>query len=147
MSSQKLEPPAPKGRGRPFRTGNPGRKPGSKNRTTLVAEALMNGEATAMLRKGIEEAIGGNGPMLRFFLERILPKERSVRVDLPRLDCASDAVDVLKAIIDAVGTGRITPSEGASLASLVDTYARTLNVAELELRLEEFEKSTTEKPS
>ena len=35
--------PAP--RGRPFANGNPGRKPGSKNRTTLVAAALLEGEA------------------------------------------------------------------------------------------------------
>jgi hypothetical protein len=144
MSSQKLEPPAPKGRGRPFRTGNPGRKRGSKNRTTLIAEALMNDEATAMLRKGIEEAIGGDGPMLRFFLERILPKERSVRVDLPPMDRASDAVDALATIIDAVGTGRITPSEGAALASLVDACARTINVTDLELRLDNNEKKLNE---
>jgi hypothetical protein len=31
-------------RGRPFARGNGGRKPGSKNRTTLVAEALLKGE-------------------------------------------------------------------------------------------------------
>jgi hypothetical protein len=31
----------PATRGRPFQNGNPGRKPGSKNRTTLVAAALL----------------------------------------------------------------------------------------------------------
>jgi hypothetical protein len=31
-------------RGRPFLKGNPGRKPGSKNVTTLVGKALVDGE-------------------------------------------------------------------------------------------------------
>src|SRR5262245_42976542 len=95
--------PAPNGSGRPFAKGNPGRKPGSKNKTTLVAEALLKGEEEALLRKAIEMAKGGDGPMLKFLLDRILPKERSVRVELPQLDHGSDTVDALRAIIDAVG--------------------------------------------
>ena len=82
--------------------------------------------------------------MLKFFLERILPKERSVCIDLPPMDRASDAVDVLATIIDAVATGRITPSEGSALASLVDAYVRTINVADLELRLDNIEKKLNE---
>ena len=77
----------------------------------------------------------GDRPMLKLLLDRIVPKERSVLVDLRPMDRASDAVDVLGTIIDAGGTGRISPSEGSALASLVDAYARSINVADLELRL------------
>jgi hypothetical protein len=135
---------ASNGRGRPFARGNSGRKPGAKNKTTLVAEALLRGEETELVRKAIEMAKAGDGPMLKFLLDRILPKERSVRVDLPPMDQASDAVDVLGTIIDAVGTGRITPSEGSALASLVDAYVRAINVADLELRLDSNEKKLNE---
>jgi hypothetical protein len=144
MSSQNVEPSAPNGRGRPFSKGNPGRKRGSKNKTTLVAEALLRDEETALVRKGIELALGGDGPILKFFLDRILPKERPVVVDLPPMDRAYDAVDALATIIDAVGTGRIAPSEGSALASLVDAYARTINVTDLELRLDNIEKKLNE---
>ena len=144
MSSQNVELSAPNGRGRPFRAGNPGRKPGSKNRTTLVAEALLKDEETALVRKAIELAKAGDVQMLKFLLDRILPKERSVHVDLPPMDHASDAVDGLGTIIDAVGTGRITPSEGSALASLVDAYARSINVTDLELRLDNIEKKLNE---
>src|SRR6516164_2403696 len=34
---------APRTRGRPFAQGNPGRKAGSKNKTTVIAQALPNG--------------------------------------------------------------------------------------------------------
>ena len=50
----------PATRGRPFADGNPGRRPGSKNRTTLVAAALLEGEAEELLRKAVELAKGGN---------------------------------------------------------------------------------------
>jgi hypothetical protein len=140
MSSQNSESAAPNGRGRPFPKGNPGRRPGSKNRTTLVVEALLKDEENELLRKGIELAKGGNVPMLKLFLERILPKERSVCVDLPPMDRASDAVDALGIIIDAAVTGRIAPSEASALATLVATRARAADVAEHASRFEDIER-------
>jgi hypothetical protein len=119
---------------------NGGRRQGSKNRTTLVAEALLKGEEAELVRKAIELAKVGDTQMLKFLLDRILPKERSVRVDLPAMDGASDAVDALAAVIDAVRNGQITPSEGAALASLVETYARIIDLADVHERLENIEK-------
>jgi hypothetical protein len=132
--------PNPQPRGRPFEKGNGGRRPGSKNRATVVAEALLKGEEVALVRKAIELAKAGDSQMLKFLLDRVLPKERSVRVDLPVMDRSSDALDALAAVIDAVGAGRIAPSEAAALASLVAAYARIINVAELEERLENIER-------
>jgi len=145
MSSDKPDRPSdpnsrPRARGRPFAKGNGGRRPGSKNRTTLVAEALLRGEEVELVQKAIELAKAGDTQMLKFLLDRILPKERSVHIDLPTLDRASDAADALEAVIDAVGAGQIAPSEAAALASLVADYARIKNVAELEERLESMEK-------
>lgn len=127
-------------RGRPFEKGNGGRRPGSKNKTTLVAEALLKGEEVELVRKGIELAKAGDTVMLKFFLERILPKERSVEIDLPALNTVSDAIDGLAAVAEAVGTGKITPSEAAGVASSLTAYARTADLAEQEQRLEKIEK-------
>ena len=127
-------------RGRPFEKGNGGRRPGSKNRTTLAAEALLKGEEVELVRKAIELAKDGDTQMLKFLLDRILPKERSVHVDLPEVDCAFDAVNAMGAIIAAAGAGQIALSEAVALASLLGAYARIMNVAELEERLENFEK-------
>jgi hypothetical protein len=147
MSVDKPEPDRPSDpnsrprlRGRPFGKGNGGRRPGSKNRTTLVAEALLSGEEVELVRKAIELAKAGDTQMLKFLLDRILPKERSVHVDLPIMDRSSDAADALGAVIDAVGAGQIAPSEAAVMASLVAAYARIINVAEFEERLENIEK-------
>jgi hypothetical protein len=110
MSSKKSEimpPLAPHRRGRPFQKGNAGRRLGSRNRTTVVAEALLRDEEIELVRKAIEMAKAGDAQMLKFLLDRILPKARSVLVNLPRMDHASDAVDALGAIIEALGPDRL----------------------------------------
>lgn len=131
--------------GRPFTKGNGGRKPGSKNRVTAVAEALLRGEETELVRKAIELAKAGDVQMLKFLLDRILPKERSIHVELPKLAVASDAVNALGAIVAAIGNGEIAPQEGASLASLVGAFARTMDLVDLEMRLEILERELREK--
>jgi hypothetical protein len=130
----------PRVRGRPFQKGNGGRKPGSKNKTTLVAEALLEGEEAALVRKGIELAKAGDTAMLKFFLERILPKERPIQIDLPAMNSVSDAIDGLAALIKAASTGEITPTQAAGMASAITTYARMTDFAEAEQRLEKIEK-------
>jgi hypothetical protein len=127
-------------RGRPFEKGNGGRRPGSRNRTSLVAEALLKGEEVELVRKGIELAKAGDTQMLKFLLDRILPKDRSVRIEIPEMQRADDAVDALGAIINAATNGEIAPSEAAALASLIDAYVRTINVHELEARLDNMER-------
>jgi len=134
---------SPHVRGRPFQKGNGGRRPGSKNRSTLVAEALVKGEEAELVRKGIELAKAGDTQMLKFFLDRLLPKDRSISIELPPMYRADDAVDALGAIINAVASGQITPAEGAALATLVEAYVRTINVHELEARLDKLERDVS----
>jgi hypothetical protein len=129
----------PSARGRPFTKGNGGRKPGSKNRTTLVAAALLEGEAEKLVQKAVELAKGGDRHMLKLLLGRILPRERLVAIDLPSIVEASDAVDALGSIAQAVSEGKITPTEGAALAALMNTYARAVDIADLVARIDTLE--------
>ena len=57
------------GRGQPFvkgRSGNPGgRPPGARNRKTLAAAMLLDGEAEALTRKAVELALSGDPTAMR----------------------------------------------------------------------------------
>jgi hypothetical protein len=97
-------------RGRPFPKGNGGRRPGSKNQSTLFLAALSDGDKEELVRKGFELAKAGNVLMLNLFLSRILPRERQIRIELPRMEFADDAVEALGAILRAV-SGRIDHPE------------------------------------
>ncbi len=61
-------------------SGNPaGKKPGTRNATTLAAQMLLEGEAEALMRKAVEKALDGDGDIaaLRLCLERLIPICRS----------------------------------------------------------------------
>jgi hypothetical protein len=61
--------------------------------------------------------------------------------DLPEMKEARDAVKASAAIVAAVATGDLTPSEAAGLSKVVDGYARTLQAAEFEERISKLEKA------
>ena len=126
-------------RGRPFAKGNGGRKVGSRNRTSLLADALLDGEEEGLVRKGIELAKAGDPQMLKFFLDRILSKERLVKIDLPPIESRSGLTAAYAAIVKAVGAGEISPSEGSAVAGLLASVARFIDDVEIVARLREME--------
>lgn len=128
-------------RGRPFQPGNRGRPKGSRNRTTLAAQALLEGEAEALTRRAIEMALAGDVTALRLCLDRILParKERIVSFALPKLATAADAVDATAALVKAVASGELTPSEAAELSKLVEAFTRAVDLHEIQQRLDRLE--------
>ena len=122
-------------RGRPFAKGNSGRRPGSKNRSSVVAASLLAGEKTALLRKAIELALNGDVPMLKFLLGRLLPRDRLISIELPALEFADDGVEALGRIMRAVSEGAITPGEGADLATIVQSYSNAIDLADVIKRM------------
>ena len=126
-----LSPPEPV-RGRPFvkgRSGNPtGRRYGSRNKKTLAAAVLLDGEAEALTRKAVELALAGDPTALRLCIERILPpcRERPVRFTLPPIESSEDISAAMNAVTAALARGIITPGEAERIANVVDTFARAI---------------------
>ena len=135
-SSGQTTPRIATARGHPFPKGNPGRRPGSKNRSSLIFAVLQDGEHAELLRKAVEIAKVGDVQMLKFLLGRTLPRERLIQIDLPQLNYADDAVEALGSITRAVSEGRISPSEAAALATLINSYAHAIDLADVVKRLE-----------
>src|SRR5262245_50631936 len=123
-------------RGRPFSKGNPGRKRGSKNKATLLASNLAREHGEELLRKAIEMAMNGNVAMMKFLLDRILPKERSIHLELPELYFPRDGVDAMGKIADAVSSGHISPREAADVAQIVSAFTRAIEVTDMEADIE-----------
>jgi Family of unknown function (DUF5681) len=124
-------------------SGNPaGRPPGARNKATMMAESLLQGEAEALTRAAIERAMAGDTAALRMCLDRLAPpsKHRTIAFDLPPLASARDAAAALAAITAAVGAGELTPAEGGELFKLVDGFARMLEARILEQRVARLER-------
>ena len=128
-------------RGRPFakgQSGNPaGRPAGARNKKTLAAAVLLEGEAEALTRLAVELAFAGDPTALRLCIERILPpcRERAVKFALPPIESAADIAPAMKAVTAALAAGAITPGEAATIAAVVDTFMRAIETSDFERRL------------
>ena len=135
------EHPSQTTRGRSFekgKSGNPaGRPKGARNRTTLAAEALLEGQAEAITQKVVDMALEGDLTAARMCLDRILPirRERRVSFDLPPINSAEDVVNAMRAIAAALASGELLPSEAAEAGSFVGWHAKAIEVFDLEQRI------------
>ena len=125
-------------------SGNPGgRPPGARNKATIIAEMLLQGEVETITRLAIERAKAGDMAALRMCLDRVAPppRHRAIAFELPPLESAADAATALAAITAAVGAGELTPSEASELFKLVDGFARMLDLTAFEQRLARLERN------
>jgi uncharacterized protein DUF5681 len=145
MAETGSETAVPQVRGRPFQkgqSGNPaGRQPGSRNRASLAAEALLDGETEALTRKAVELALAGDPTALKLCLARMLAprRDRVVPFRLPPINSAADLEAAMGALTAAVAEGALTPSEASALANIVDTFVRAIETSNFAARLESLE--------
>jgi hypothetical protein len=106
-------------------------------------DELLRDNAKELIEKAIEMAKGGDGPALRLCIDRLAPprKDRPVWFELPKMNESRDAVKASAAIVEAVASGDLTPSEASELSKVVDGYARSLQAAEFEERISKLEKA------
>ncbi len=123
-------------------SGNPaGKKPGTRNKTTVAQETLLDGEADKLTRKAIEMALGGDTTMLRLCIERIIPprKDRPINFELPPLATTKDASLAMLKILEGVSRGELTPNEAGEISKVIENYAETVRLSELEQRIADME--------
>lgn len=126
----------------PGRSGNPaGRPRGSRNRSTLALEQIFEGEAEKLSRKAIEMALDGDGPAMKLCLDRLLSprRDRSITFDLPAINSAADLPKATEAMLRAVASGEITPSEAADIGKAVSAHIEAITAADLCSRLARLE--------
>jgi len=106
-------------------SGNPaGRPPGSRNKSTVLLQSLLEGEAEAITRKVIALAKEGDMAAIKLCMDRLAPPRRSAAVecDLPPLADRDDALSALAALVAAVSAGDVTPSEATAIGRIIDQY-------------------------
>jgi hypothetical protein len=122
--------PLHKPRGRPFKSGNPGRPLGSKNKVTQVIEQLAEGQAEQLIQKVFELAQAGDVSCLRMILDRLWPprKGQPVNIAMPPINSSQDVLPAIASIWTAIREGRLTPEEASALSIVAD---RSIQAIEL----------------
>ena len=126
-----------------FAAGNSGRPKGSRNKATIAIEGLLQGQAEALTQTAVKKALEGDSVALRLCLERIAPspKDQPVSFSLPKMNNALDASEAAGSVLSAVSEGELTPIEATRVMGLIDSYRRTLELTEIEQRLQALEEN------
>ncbi len=124
-----------------FATGNAGRPKGARNKKTIAITSLLEGQAEALTQTAVTKALEGDSIALRLCMERIAPapKDQPVTFNLTKMHNAMDASEVAGSVLTAVSDGELTPIEATRVMSLTDSYRRTLELTEIEQRLQALE--------
>jgi hypothetical protein len=115
------------GRFVPGMSGNPaGKRPGTRNRRTVLAEALRDGEDKTAARVVIDAALAGDVVTARFLLGLLSPKPRgrAIALDLPEDARPGDIIAAFDATIAAMAAGEITPDEALTVTRVLDARRR-----------------------
>jgi hypothetical protein len=132
-----------KPRGRPFKPGNPGRPPGSKNKITQIVEQLAEEQAEQLVRKAIELAQAGDVSCLRMMLDRLWPprKGQPVNVVMPPIDTSQDIFPAIASIWTAIREGRLTPDEASALSVVIDRSIQAIELHDITRRIAALEEA------
>ena len=124
-----------------FTSGNSGRPTGARNKKTLAIKSLLEGQAEALTQTAISKALDGDSMALRLCMERIVPAPKDIPVSftLPEMNTALDASQAAVSLLTAVSEGNLTPIEATRVMGLIDSYRRTLELTEIEERLQTLE--------
>jgi hypothetical protein len=132
-----------KPRGRPFPPGNPGRPPGSKNKTTQLVEQLAEGQAEQIIRKVFERAQEGDVSCMRMVVDRLWPQRKGqpLNVAMPPINTTEDVLSAIKSIWTALAEGRLTPDEASALSIVIDRSVQAIELHDITKRIAALEKT------
>lgn len=118
-----------------------GRTAGSRNKTTLAVEALLEGDHERLTRAAITAALAGDVSAQRLCLDRIAParKDSPVSFDLPKVETVADAVGASSSLLAAVAAGEVTPDEAGRVMSLLSAHKSLVEAGDLEARITALE--------
>ena len=116
---------------------------GSRHKATLIAEALLDGEAEKLTRKCVEMALSGDATAMRLCFDRLIAprRERPISFTFPAIRRTSDMIDATAALAGAVASGELAPGEAAALSTLLANVGKAIELGEFEDRIARLEAS------
>jgi hypothetical protein len=123
-------------------SGNPkGKKPGTRNRATMAAQELLEGDLRTIAKVCVDKAKGGDMVACKLILDKLIPnrRERPIDLQLPKLEGTAEIPQALAHTLEAVAQGKITPGEGQTVTALLEAYRKSLETTDLETRLRALE--------
>jgi hypothetical protein len=108
-------------------SGNPQGKPkGARNKSTLAAEALLEGSLDKICKRVEEEALNGNMQAAKMILDRFIPvrKDRVIKVDLPVISTCEDVLLAIGYVVNIdIQKDKIVIYTSESVMGFMDVFS------------------------
>lgn len=138
-----------KPRGRPFQKGNPGRRPGSRNKVPSDLKKAIAQDLPGIIAKLRERALAGNTPAAIALMRTILaPAKEStppINFDLPEVSSPALAVEAMTAVVAGLASGALEPEQARALTAALDGLVKALETHDTAARLAALEARIQEK--
>ena len=136
-------------RGRPFEPGNKfgrGRPRGSRNKKTLLIQGLLDEYAPSLIRKALVLAMGGDGTVLRVFLDRLLPRPQDSPVKMGRLpmNTAEELLESHETVMKKLASGALTPIQARQIVAVLEIRHQLIETQDLVRRVTALEQTLRE---
>lgn len=121
------------------RSGNPKGRPRGIQDKRVALRALLEPHAPRLIDIVVKKALKGDMTAARILMDRMIPpvKARDEPVEITGL--TGSVTDQARTVVEAVGAGRVTPDQAASLMSAISAQARIFEVDELARRVKAIE--------
>jgi len=117
---------------KPGQSGNPhGRPRGSRNKATLLAQAILDEDAEAIARAVVQAAKAGDMTAARLVLDRLVPpaRERPIALTLPEdISTVHGLERAQEAVLRALVSGELLPGEASTLFNMVEAKRKALSI-------------------
>lgn len=70
-------------------------------------------------------------------------KERTITFDVGKIDSPEDALTAMAKVIEALGTGKLSPGEANAVCGVIGNYIKAFEVNEILARIEALEETAT----
>lgn len=134
------------GRFAPGQSGNPlGRARGTRPRTTIAIDSLLDGEAEALSGKLVALALSGDTAALRMCIERLAPrpKSRLMQFELPAIEKPTDIGAAMSAILAATANGEVEIDQAERMIGMLESRQRNFDSVDIENRVSLIERKVS----
>ena len=119
--------------------GGPGRPRGSRNKSTLILEAIARKGGPGVVRAMMRKATAGDVPAARLMMPRFWPAGTFVEFDLPPVTDAAGVADAQACVLAAAGNKELSLEQADRYSKIIENRRRALETAEIERNLREAE--------
>lgn len=108
----------------------------------------MEADGEKLIEAIKRRALKSNSTAMKLCMERLLPrvKAENTRFRLPPVVTAADLTAAISAITQAVAEGELSAAEGESVARIIETQRRNIEVAQFDARIRILEKEWLRRP-